>query len=131
MKTFCLVFLSLAFTSPALMAQGLAVPDRKSDKPTPRMPDGRPDFSGYWILLVAAGLTGTMILFAKHLSIGNLFAFANFSGDRGGGEKSDLGRHSHEPNQRPSKPIARYSHSGPSLYAVPPRRPKRRVKTSP
>ena len=49
MKTFCLVFLSLAFTSPALLAQGLAVPDRKSDKPTPRMPDGRPDFSGYWI----------------------------------------------------------------------------------
>jgi hypothetical protein len=32
----------------ALGAQGLSVPDFKSDKPAPRTADGHPDLSGYW-----------------------------------------------------------------------------------
>jgi amino acid transporter len=43
------------------------------------------DFSGYWILIVAAALTGAMLFFAKHLSPGHLLTFTNYSGERGGG----------------------------------------------
>ncbi len=43
------------------------------------------DFSGYWILLVAAALAAAMLFFARHLSIHNLVAFTNYSGPRGGG----------------------------------------------
>ena len=42
------------------------------------------DFSGYWILLVAAALTGAMLFFGKHLAPGNLVHVANYSGARGG-----------------------------------------------
>jgi amino acid transporter len=42
------------------------------------------DFSGYWILLVAAALTLAMVFFAKRLSIHHLIDFANYSGARGG-----------------------------------------------
>jgi amino acid transporter len=42
------------------------------------------DFSGYWILAVAALLTGAMLFFAPSLHPGSLLAFSNFSGGRGG-----------------------------------------------
>ena len=42
------------------------------------------DFSGYWILLVAAALTAAMLLFAPSLSPRNLVNFTNYSGARGG-----------------------------------------------
>ncbi len=42
------------------------------------------DFSGYWILAVAVALTGAMLFFADHLSVGHLVTFANYSGARGG-----------------------------------------------
>jgi amino acid transporter len=43
------------------------------------------DFSGWWILFVAAALTGAMLWFAPHLSFGRLVTFTNYSGARGGG----------------------------------------------
>jgi amino acid transporter len=42
------------------------------------------DFSGYWILAVAALLTAAMLLFAPSLHFGRLVSFANYSGARGG-----------------------------------------------
>jgi amino acid transporter len=42
------------------------------------------DFSGYWILGVAALLTASMLYFAPSLHPGALFTFSNFSGPRGG-----------------------------------------------
>jgi amino acid transporter len=42
------------------------------------------DFSGYWILAVAAALTVAMLVFAKRLAPGNLLTFANYGGPRGG-----------------------------------------------
>jgi len=48
MMTRFLLFLLVTAFPAALMAQ-LAVPDRKSDKPTPRTADGHPDLTGYWI----------------------------------------------------------------------------------
>jgi amino acid transporter len=42
------------------------------------------DFSGYWILSVAALLTAAMLYFAPSLHPGSLVTFANFSGARGG-----------------------------------------------
>jgi amino acid transporter len=44
------------------------------------------DFSGYWILLVAAALTAAMLSFARHLSLASLFTFANYSGIPAGNE---------------------------------------------
>jgi amino acid transporter len=43
------------------------------------------DFSGYWILLVAAGLTVLMLVYAPALDLGRLVTFSNYSGARGGG----------------------------------------------
>ena len=42
------------------------------------------DFSGYWILAVAALLTAAMLYFAPSLHPGALLTFSNFSGARGG-----------------------------------------------
>jgi len=42
------------------------------------------DFSGYWILAVAALLTAAMLYFAPSLHPGSLLTFSNFSGERGG-----------------------------------------------
>lgn len=42
------------------------------------------DFSGYWIVAVAALLTAAMLYFAPSLHPGTLVAFSNFSGARGG-----------------------------------------------
>ena len=43
------------------------------------------DFSGYWILLVAAALTAGLLAFAPGLDPSRLVTFANFSGSAGGG----------------------------------------------
>src|SRR2546426_1772301 len=50
MKVGFLLLLCVCVTtfSSALYAQGLTADDFKSDRPTPRMADGHPDFSGYW-----------------------------------------------------------------------------------
>ena len=50
MKVGFLLLLCVCVTtfSSALDAQGLTADDFKSDRPTPRMADGHPDFSGYW-----------------------------------------------------------------------------------
>ncbi len=50
MKIGFLLLLCVCVTtlSSALYAQGLTADDFKSDRPTPRMADGHPDFSGYW-----------------------------------------------------------------------------------
>lgn len=42
------------------------------------------DFSGYWILGVAAVLTLVLLFFAPHLDVTRLWTFANNSGPRGG-----------------------------------------------
>jgi amino acid transporter len=42
------------------------------------------DFSGYWILLVAAALTAALLFFAPHLAWSSLWTFTNNSGARGG-----------------------------------------------
>ena len=42
------------------------------------------DFSGYWILLVAAGLTVCLLVFAPGLDLSRLVTFENFSGTAGG-----------------------------------------------
>jgi len=42
------------------------------------------DFSGYWILAVAAALMAAMLFFSKHLALGNLVHVANYSGAAGG-----------------------------------------------
>jgi amino acid transporter len=38
------------------------------------------DFSGYWILLIAGGLTLALLLCASHLDFGRLVTFSNYSG---------------------------------------------------
>lgn len=38
------------------------------------------DFSGYWILLVAGGLTLALLCGASHLDVGRLITFSNYSG---------------------------------------------------
>jgi len=43
------------------------------------------DFSGYWILVVAAVLTVSLLLFAPALDPSRLVTFANYSGSAGGG----------------------------------------------
>jgi amino acid transporter len=43
------------------------------------------DFSGYWILLVAAALTTCLLAFASSLDPSRLVTFENFSGTAGGG----------------------------------------------
>ena len=43
------------------------------------------DFSGYWILLVAAALTACLLAFAPGLDPSRLVTFENFSGTTGGG----------------------------------------------
>ena len=43
------------------------------------------DFSGYWILLVAAALTACLLAFAPGLDPSRLVTFENFSGTAGGG----------------------------------------------
>ena len=43
------------------------------------------DFSGYWILLVAAALTACLLAFAPGLDPARLVTFENFSGTAGGG----------------------------------------------
>ncbi len=43
------------------------------------------DFSGYWILLVAAVLTACLLVFAPNLDPARLVTFANYSGPAGGG----------------------------------------------
>jgi amino acid transporter len=42
------------------------------------------DFSGYWILGVAAALTGALLFFAPHLEVSRLWTFVNNSGVPGG-----------------------------------------------
>jgi amino acid transporter len=42
------------------------------------------DFSGYWILMVAAALTGCLLVFAPTLDLARLVTFKNFSGTAGG-----------------------------------------------
>ena len=42
------------------------------------------DFSGYWILLVAAVLTASLLAFAPGLDLSRLVTFENFSGPAGG-----------------------------------------------
>lgn len=42
------------------------------------------DFSGYWILLVAAALTGCLLWFAPGFDPSRLVTFQNFSGEAGG-----------------------------------------------
>ncbi|MEP7124774.1 MAG: amino acid permease [Byssovorax sp.] len=42
------------------------------------------DFSGYWILGVAAVLTAALLFFAPHLDVARLWTFVNNSGVRGG-----------------------------------------------
>src|SRR5437867_4131665 len=42
------------------------------------------DFSGYWIVAIAALLTAAMLYFAPALHPGSLVTFSNFSGARGG-----------------------------------------------
>ncbi len=42
------------------------------------------DFSGYWILAVAAALAVAMLAFASSLDVSRLFTFTNFSGPAGG-----------------------------------------------
>ena len=42
------VCLSAAILTRAVYGQELTAVDFKSDRPTPRMADGHPDFSGYW-----------------------------------------------------------------------------------
>jgi amino acid transporter len=42
------------------------------------------DFSGYWILLVTAALTVSLLVFAPGLDPSRLFTFENFSGEAGG-----------------------------------------------
>ena len=42
------------------------------------------DFSGYWIVAIAALLTAAMLYFAPSLHFGSLVTFSNFSGARGG-----------------------------------------------
>ena len=42
------------------------------------------DFSGYWILLVAAALTACLLAFAPALDLSRLVTFENFSGTAGG-----------------------------------------------
>lgn len=49
------------------------------------------DFSGYWIVIVAAALTVAMIVFASSLDLARLVTFTNFSGDRGGGVWPETG----------------------------------------
>jgi amino acid transporter len=43
------------------------------------------DFSGWWILAVAAALTAALLAYAPTLDPGRLIAFDNFTGDAGGG----------------------------------------------
>ena len=43
------------------------------------------DFSGYWILVVAAALTALLIAFAPGIDLTRLIRFENFSGEAGGG----------------------------------------------
>src|SRR5262249_23105682 len=43
------------------------------------------DFSGYWILIVAAILTVSLLVFAPALDPSRLVTFANYSGTAGGG----------------------------------------------
>ena len=43
------------------------------------------DFSGYWIILVAAALTACLVAFAPSLDPSRLLTFENFSGTAGGG----------------------------------------------
>jgi amino acid transporter len=42
------------------------------------------DFSGYWILVVAAALTGCLVVFAPTLDLARLVTFENYSGTAGG-----------------------------------------------
>jgi amino acid transporter len=42
------------------------------------------DFSGYWILLVTAALTASLLVFAPALDLSRLVTFENFSGQAGG-----------------------------------------------
>jgi amino acid transporter len=43
------------------------------------------DFSGYWILLVAAAMTACLLAFAPGMDLSRLVTFENFSGTAGGG----------------------------------------------
>jgi amino acid transporter len=43
------------------------------------------DFSGYWILLVSAALTASLLAFAPGVDPSRLMTFANYSGSAGGG----------------------------------------------
>jgi amino acid transporter len=42
------------------------------------------DFSGYWILVVAAALTGCLLVFAPTVDLARLVTFENYSGTAGG-----------------------------------------------
>jgi amino acid transporter len=42
------------------------------------------DFSGWWILIVAAALTAAMLVFAPRWDLAQLFTFTNYSGSAGG-----------------------------------------------
>ena len=51
------------------------------------------DFSGYWILLVTAVLTASLLAFAPGLDFSRLVTFENFSGAAGGNVWPAASRH--------------------------------------
>ena len=63
------------------------------------------DFSGYWILLVAAALTTCLLIFAPGLEPSRLVTFENMSGTAGGGDVWPLRRPALLPLVRSCRPI--------------------------
>jgi len=101
---FALAFSSFVISTPAAQNQAAAA---KSAKPTPRTPDGHPDFTGFYVNVVAGVPTynnenSTEKLLTKTSDGSIFFDYAGAEG--GGGHPDDGANQKQDPNQPPYKP---------------------------